>query len=37
MNSKKLYLLALMGAALMPNFASGELKRTAVAPTTIVR
>ena len=36
MNSKKLYLLALMGAALMPNFASGELKRTAVAPTRIV-
>ncbi|WP_297070985.1 alpha-L-rhamnosidase C-terminal domain-containing protein [uncultured Duncaniella sp.] len=36
MNSKKLCLLALLGAALLPNIANGELKRTPVAPTRIV-
>lgn len=36
MNSKKLCMLALLGAALLPNIASGELKRTPVAPTRIV-
>lgn len=36
MNSKKLCLVALLGAALMPNTALGELKRTPVAPTRIV-
>lgn len=36
MNSKKLCMLALLGAALLPNIASGEIKRTPVAPTRIV-
>lgn len=36
MNSKKLCLFALLSAALLPNTAIGELKRTPVAPTRIL-
>ena len=36
MDRKKLCLLALLGAALLPNISNAELKRTPVAPTRIV-